>query len=132
VETINACCKKGMMEVFDVKLWLGTSRDVARRRRFGRGVYCDDGERIPGQMWKTEGYFDGVAWGNYERLNGWLLEGSENAKLGVVRGVHVRGEDWGVEETVGWAVERVLEEMGKVVDVGVRGRGRGRADGGFF
>jgi hypothetical protein len=63
------------MEFFDVKLFLLTFKDVAKVRRFSRTPYMDFpyGGRTEGQYWKTEGYFDGVAWPNYERSHSWLL-----------------------------------------------------------
>jgi hypothetical protein len=63
------------MEFFDVKLFLLTFKDVAKARRFSRTPYMDFpyGGRTEGQYWKTEGYFDGVAWPNYERSHSWLL-----------------------------------------------------------
>lgn len=63
-----------LMELFDVNLFLPTSKDIAKRRRFSRKPYIDhpSGYRV-GQYWKTEGYFENVAWPNYQRLHRWLL-----------------------------------------------------------
>jgi hypothetical protein len=124
-----------LMDLFDMKLFLPTSKDVAKRRRFSRKPYIDhpSGYRMGGQYWKTEGYFENVAWPNYQRLHQWLLldgttTGSEE-DLGDVgdlvkaispeaeciywkKGdVHVREMDAGVEETLRWAVEIILAKM---------------------
>ena len=61
--------RKILMDVFDIKLFLPTTKAVAKTRRFQRVVYIDppEGTRIPGQMWKTQGYFERVGWENYLR-----------------------------------------------------------------
>lgn len=128
IRTVNGVCKRGMMEHFHCNLWLSTSFAAAKGRRFSRPAYLDkmggEGEggrqRVPGQMWKTEGYFDQIAWKNHLRSHAWLIgEGGEEEVAGELRGykngVHIRAQDLDVEDTVGWAVDAVLEEMGKLV-----------------
>jgi hypothetical protein len=54
-----------MMEAMDVKVFLPVKRDTARSRRFTRKEYVDveiGGEREAHMFWRTEAYFDGVAW----------------------------------------------------------------------
>ncbi|KAF7856037.1 hypothetical protein EAF04_009993 [Stromatinia cepivora] len=101
--------KEALMEEFDVKLFLPTSKDVAKQRRMSRFPYVDfpAGGRHPGQMWKSEGYFEEVVWKHYEDSFGWLLKeiGEEN-----INGVFVRNTvDDTVENTVEWAVDIILE-----------------------
>jgi hypothetical protein len=120
IQTINGVCKKGMMECFSCKLWLSTSEEAAKDRRFTRPAYIDTkdgGLREPGQMWKTEGYFDQVVCKNHAEKHEWLVRENEgNGELGRYKeGIHIRAEDLGVEGTVRWAVGAVLDEMGKLV-----------------
>jgi hypothetical protein len=115
--------RDALMYNFDIKLFLPTSKDKAKARRFSRNPYIDYplGGRLGGQHWKTEGYFDGVAWRNYEKLHAWLLSNDtdrpgdeelrgEHSKNG---DVHVRGIDAGVEDTLRWAVNVILGEICK-------------------
>ncbi len=73
----------------------------------------EGGMREPGQMWKTEGYWEQVAWRNYVKGHEWLVGGETGELGGVKDGVYVRALDLGVEDTVRWAVGAVLEEMRK-------------------
>jgi hypothetical protein len=119
-ERLNAIARSTLMDNFDIKLFLPTSNSAARTRRFRRNLYNDapEGKRYPGQMWKTEGYFDDVCWANYIRECGWLVErnGVETSRAGVAAGVHVRPQiDMGVEDTVRWAVDIVLGVLGNKV-----------------
>ncbi|KAJ8070151.1 hypothetical protein OCU04_000543 [Sclerotinia nivalis] len=101
--------KEALMEEFDIKLFLPTSKDVAKQRRMSRFPYVDfpAGGRHPGQMWKSEGYFDEVVWKGYEDSFGWLLK--ETGKE-CINGVFVRTTvDDTVENTVEWAVDIILE-----------------------
>lgn len=125
-----------LMDLFDVKLFLPTSKDIAKRRRFSRKPYIDhpSGYRLGGQYWKTEGYFENVAWPNYQRLHRWLLSDG-TAKGGhkdlsnvghLVKAtispevecmyrkkgdVYLGKLNAGVEETLRWAVEIILAKM---------------------
>lgn len=127
-----------LMDLFDIKLFLPTSKDIAKRRRFSRKPYIDhpSGYRLCGQYWKTEGYFDNVAWPNYQRLHRWLLSDGtatgEQEDLSNVEhlvkatispevecmywekgDVYVGELDAGVEETLRWAVEIILAKMAR-------------------
>ncbi|KAI9650432.1 hypothetical protein NHQ30_000447 [Ciborinia camelliae] len=104
--------KEALMKAFDIKLFLPTTKEVAKHRRMTRFPYVDfpAGGRHPGQMWKSEGYFEDVVWKGYEDSFGWLLKetGKEN-----VDGVFVRTTfDDTVENTVDWAVDVILEFLG--------------------
>ncbi|EPE24239.1 P-loop containing nucleoside triphosphate hydrolase [Glarea lozoyensis ATCC 20868] len=100
----------------DIPIFLPTSKEVAKTRRFSRQAYKDlpEGDRAPGHMWKSEGYFEQVLWPEYMTEFGWLLDqlGDEKVKNGgQVDGVWVRdGDDLGVEETVRWVVDLLLKE----------------------
>ncbi|KAF7920196.1 uncharacterized protein EAE97_011537 [Botrytis byssoidea] len=101
--------KAALMQEFDIKLFLPTSKEVAKERRLSRFPYIDfpAGGRFPGQMWKSEGYFEEVVWKGYEDSFDWLLRetGREN-----VDGVFVRTTvDDTVENTVYWAVDIILQ-----------------------
>ncbi|APA06826.1 hypothetical protein sscle_02g015960 [Sclerotinia sclerotiorum 1980 UF-70] len=101
--------KEALMEEFDIRLFLPTSKDVAKQRRMSRFPYVDfpAGGRHPGQMWKSEGYFDEVVWKGYEDSFGWLLK--ETGKE-YINGVFVRTTvDDTVENTVEWAVDIILD-----------------------
>ncbi|RAL62991.1 hypothetical protein DID88_004078 [Monilinia fructigena] len=101
--------KEALMEEFDVKLFLPTSKEVAKHRRLSRFPYVDfpAGGRHPGQMWKSEGYFDDVVWKGYEDSFDWLLKGGEKEN---VNGVFVRPTfDDTVENTVEyWLVDDLM------------------------
>ncbi|TGO35682.1 hypothetical protein BHYA_0150g00300 [Botrytis hyacinthi] len=105
----NVAAKAALMQEFDIKLFLPTSKEVAKERRLSRFPYIDfpAGGRCPGQMWKSEGYFEEVVWKGYEDSFDWLLRetGKEN-----VDGVFVRTTvDDTVENTVYWAVDIILQ-----------------------
>jgi len=58
---------KNLYDCLDLRLYMPLDRATARHRRLNRPSYVDDitlegGGRQPGQTWKTEGYFDDVAW----------------------------------------------------------------------
>jgi uridine kinase len=105
--------REKLMGLLDVKLFLPTDKEEAKKRRFKRKAYIDvekGGLRVSGQMWKCEGYFEEVAWGNYGRGCGWVLKGE-----GKDSGICVRpGEVLGIEETVRWGVGVLLGELGMV------------------
>ncbi|KAF7894741.1 uncharacterized protein EAF01_010191 [Botrytis porri] len=101
--------KAALMQEFDIKLFLPTSKEVAKERRLSRFLYIDfpAGGRYPGQMWKSEGYFEEVVWKGYEDSFSWLLRetGKEH-----VDGVFVRTTvDDTIENTVYWAVDIILQ-----------------------
>lgn len=58
---------KKLYDCLDLRLYMPLDRATARHRRLNRPPYVDaialeGGGRQPGQSWKTEGYFDDVAW----------------------------------------------------------------------
>ncbi|TGO25837.1 hypothetical protein BPAE_0071g00080 [Botrytis paeoniae] len=100
--------KAALMQEFDIKLFLPTSKEVAKERRLSRFPYIDfpAGGRCPGQMWKSEGYFEEVVWKGYEDSFGWLLRETRKEN---VDGVFVRTTvDDTIENTVYWAVDIIL------------------------
>ncbi|KAH7317922.1 hypothetical protein BKA65DRAFT_370179, partial [Rhexocercosporidium sp. MPI-PUGE-AT-0058] len=112
----NFAAKEHLQDLFDVKLFLNTSKEEAKRRRFERAIYIDapTGGRLPGQMWKSEGYFEEGVWKGYQESYGWLLE-SETAKGGngkelvSEQGVFVEPvQDADIEVCVEWAVDVLL------------------------
>ncbi|KAG4028200.1 hypothetical protein MFRU_023g00370 [Monilinia fructicola] len=105
--------KEALMKAFDVKLFLPTSKEVAKHRRLSRLPYVDfpAGGRHPGQMWKSEGYFDDVVWKGYEDSYDWLLKGGGKENVNVNE-VCVRPTfDDTVENTVEWAIDIILEVL---------------------
>jgi hypothetical protein len=126
IQTINGVCKRGMMERFHCKLWLSTSEHAAKSRRFERAAYLDRSEgglREPGQLWKTEGYFDQITWTNHLDSHKWLIgeDGGDEivSELGAYKaGIHLRAQDLRVEDTVRWAVGITLDEMKKLSGLG--------------
>jgi hypothetical protein len=150
-QTLNASAKYQFMDEFDIKLFLPISKNQAKAHRVMRDCYIDapTGNRVPGQMWKTDGYFEDVVWGNFVQEHEWIFddgtveghavegEALERADMGSVvegdrvikevrpsirasqSGVHVRPTvDAGVDETVRWAVNVILEELSKKVSRG--------------
>ena len=154
----NVKARSKIMEHFDITLFLPTSKEQAKQRRFIRDCYIDApmGQRYSGQLWKTEGYFHDIVWGNHVKEHGWLfqdglVEGSihtrapraeksdrerecaeqvdeaaseENKKIDIdvctpseeakKYGVHIRPTiDAPIQETVEWAVQTILSELGK-------------------
>jgi hypothetical protein len=126
IQTINGVCKRGMTERFHCKLWLSTSEHAAKTRRFERAAYLDRSEgglREPGQLWKTEGYFDQITWTNHLDSHKWLIgeDGGDEiiSELGAYKaGIHLRAQDLRVEDTVRWAVGIILDEMKKLSGLG--------------
>jgi cytidylate kinase len=101
----------------DIRMFLPTSKDTSRARRFVRRECIDypAREQHPGQMWKTEGYFEKVAWGNHVKYHKWLLDTDASAAASANTSVLVRREmDASVEDTVRWAVEAVLAKLGEM------------------
>jgi uridine kinase len=111
-------------DTLNIPIFLPTSKTAAKKRRFSRLPYKDppEGDRVPGQMWMSEGYFEDVAWAGYLEEFGWLLKRLVHGRIPGCRardretwrvdGVWVRdGDDVGVEETLRWAVGLLLEEV---------------------
>ena len=121
--------------LLDIKLFLTTSRDIAKKRRMESQEYKDlskGGSRTPGQMWKTEGYFEDVAWKNHVLAHDWIVgwNGRPKKHKDVIRmvteaDVEVRDEvDAGLEDTVAWAVGVILRQL-EEKEHGARNIGRG-------
>jgi len=108
-----------IIDLLDIKLFMPASRLTAKTRRFSRNVYQDapKGGRHPGQMWKTEGYFEGVAWVDYKNEHGFLFQAGDvekDALLDVPGGIFVRSEiDAGIVNTVKWATDVILAELAR-------------------
>ncbi|KAK0111726.1 hypothetical protein ONS95_002067 [Cadophora gregata] len=126
----NLKAKEYLQGLFDVKLFLNTSKGESKRRRFQRYIYRDgpEGERLPGQMWKSEGFYEEVVWKAFEENYEWLLEGdgktnisvqaekgNESLGLSTKKGVFMEPvQDACVEDVVEWAVEVMLAETGRL------------------
>lgn len=55
--------REELMGLFDVCLFLPAEKEDARKRRFERKAYVDTEKgdlREPGQMWRSEGYFEDI------------------------------------------------------------------------
>ncbi|PVH78558.1 hypothetical protein DL98DRAFT_573134 [Cadophora sp. DSE1049] len=119
----NLKAKEYLQGLFDVKLFLNTSKGESKRRRFQKPIYRDapEGGRLPGQMWKSEGFFEEVVWKAFEEGYEWLLESeSEGEKSHGLEFVTKKGvffepvQDAGVEDVVEWAVDVMLAEIGRL------------------
>jgi len=100
---------------FDAKLFLYAIKEASRKRRFGRRSYADS-EREPWMGWRSESYFDGVAWPAFLAEHAWILDLAlpTPAVSGLAKefGVVARmNSDAGMEETLVWAVDSVLESL---------------------
>jgi len=111
----------------DVKLFLHTTKPTAAARRFRRRCYTDadtllgdDDEaacpdrRVPGELWKARGYFDDVAWPEYEACHTRFVNGMIGGAHGTpppVEGVHVCAEGMSIGDTLLWAVQTILEGL---------------------
>lgn len=71
----TACSKFAMQDSYDIKLFLSATKDKSIVRRFANPEYIDhpQGSRMPGQMWKTEGFFEHVVWENHLDAHQWLI-----------------------------------------------------------
>jgi hypothetical protein len=105
--------KEIMQSEFDIKLFLPTSKEACKQRRFLRRIYIDypEGGRLPGQMWKSEGYFDSIVWKNFAEAHEWLTRDSSCSPDIAIRPV----EDAGMDFTVRWAVNAILVKLGYTV-----------------
>lgn len=68
-------------------------------------------------MWKTEGYFDGVVWKNFEESYGWLLK-AWNEGRDWQDGVCIRPGDgrMDIDATAEWAVDAILSECKVMIE----------------
>jgi hypothetical protein len=117
---INWLTKATMQQAFDVKLFLPTSKDVAEERRLSRVEYIDSpkGRRVPGQMWKTFGYFRDICWSNHVDNYSWLLDHSTDKNDAIHKGVYIRKVDANIRDTVTWAVMVLMEKIAAIEQAG--------------
>lgn len=109
--------KHHMQGLFDLKLFLSVTKSTAKDRRMKKPMYLDasEGERLPGKMWCSEGYFEGVAWPHFTEAHDWLLEGRKSGRSDKEGDVWVQPfVDATAEETAEWAVMVMLKEMGRL------------------
>ncbi|KAK3680731.1 nicotinamide riboside kinase 1 [Podospora appendiculata] len=105
-----------IMAQLDIKLFLLASRAKATARREARDGYVT----LEGFWTDPPGYVDQVVWPNYVESHAWLFEGGvvDGGRLdeAVLRewGIQAqvgKGEDVDFDETVEWAVGRVMEGL---------------------
>lgn len=67
----KACHEAIATDLLDVRLYIHVTPATQVRRRFSRAAYMDPprGTRMPGQMWKTLGYFYDIARANFNAYN---------------------------------------------------------------
>lgn len=102
---------KGMMQtVMQIKLLLPTSKEVAKDRHFAKKPYIDGpaGKRVDGEMCTTDGYFESIIWENWTKEHDWLPTDADYYPSIYVRPVINAGIDF----TVRWAVDTILQDMG--------------------
>jgi len=94
--------------ITDIKLFLRTSKAVAKNRRMCRPGYGDPDTK---DFWRTEGYFEQCVWANYVKENAWMfvdgnVEGAVvDDLLGKEAIVVTPHLDMSVEDTFRWAVK---------------------------
>ncbi|KAI9050654.1 hypothetical protein LZ554_005811 [Drepanopeziza brunnea f. sp. 'monogermtubi'] len=106
--------KHYMQGLFDLKLFLSVSEPTAKSRRMHRPMYVDApaGERMPGQMWRSEGYFDQIAWPSFAQTHRWLLDNRETRGF-LEEDISMQPVvDATTEETAEWAVSIILSKLG--------------------
>lgn len=110
--------------MLDIKLFLPVSFPTANFRRFSLTNYTQPpfGTRLPGQMWKSQGYFTSVVWPNFRNAHGFLFQdGDVNGHSLAWRSdttwsnpgdIMVReGIDDGLRSTVKWATDAILTKL---------------------
>ncbi|KLU82669.1 hypothetical protein MAPG_01738 [Magnaporthiopsis poae ATCC 64411] len=116
---------KKLCDCLDLRLYMPLDRATARHRRLNRPTYVDTialegGGRQPGQSWKTEGYFNDVAWPNHERFHRHLFTEEiqktytdfDPQEGGQAMGCIIRGDrDADLARTVMWAVQQILNHL---------------------
>lgn len=125
---LNTIAREELMRLFDIRLFLPVTKQVASERRFSREPYIDppNGSRLAKQWWKTEEYFNKIAWPNYTRNNGFLFDDNcvEKVPFGVTmrRGLSPEKENVFImdsmnatlEDTVNWAMKVILKELEEI------------------
>ena len=103
-----------LRELLDIKLFLRTTKEIARARRFEKPDYA--GERAEGEFWKTEEYFHRVAWPNYVEEHSPLfksadVEGAPLLDLCENLGIIMQPQlEMSIEDTLRWAASSIAEK----------------------
>lgn len=97
--------------LFDVKILLSVSKNVARERREARPGYVT----LDGFWTDPPGYFDDVVWPNYvESHEKYFLNGNVEGEVDEVNckgGVHIGPREGGVVEVLEWVVNVIRGEV---------------------
>ncbi|KAL3419905.1 Nicotinamide riboside kinase [Phlyctema vagabunda] len=127
--------KHQISQHLDIKLFIPTTKETARQRRFLRPAYVDvrhSGTRAAGEMWKTEGYFEDVAWANYVKESKWILDGDHPGAFKDTEEGRGKASDIGFEGShilvsplvdvdmgamMEWAIRVILEELNDLMGV---------------
>lgn len=112
--------KRELNALFDTKLFLASSKEGAKTKRFHRMIYKDSpfGARLPSEDWKKESYFEDVVWPNYVREHGWLFNNNDVEDVPHAFNYRHHGDiymlnktDVPLHHTVAFAVDVVLSEL---------------------
>ncbi|KAI7764868.1 hypothetical protein ACKAV7_012699 [Fusarium commune] len=103
----------------DIKLFLRTTYEKAKKRREARDGYVT----LEGFWADPPGYVDKIVWPNYVEEHAWMFEDGDvegKFKTDVLdkEGIKVQSDvsaDGDIEKTFEWAVNTILEELGKQV-----------------
>ncbi|KAG7407363.1 Nicotinamide riboside kinase [Fusarium oxysporum f. sp. rapae] len=103
----------------DIKLFLRTTYEKAKKRREARDGYVT----LEGFWADPPGYVDKIVWPNYVEEHAWMfedgdVEGKFNTDVLDKEGIKVQSDvsaDGDIEKTFEWAVNTILEELGKQV-----------------
>jgi len=101
-------------ELLDVKLFLRTTKEMARARRFEKPDYA--GEQAKEEFWKTNAYFDRAVWPNYVEehsvlFHGSDVEGAPRRKLCKQLGIQMQPRlEMSIEEVLRWATSSIAEQ----------------------
>lgn len=110
----DASRRRAMAWMADERVFLDVDRATAAQRRFGRASYVDEplGARRRGEVWRARGYFEDVAWPNYERYHRALLLGSspepEIRETGLGNVLVLSGDEHAAERVVRRVVARMV------------------------
>lgn len=102
-------------ELLDVKLFLRTTKEIARARRFEKPDYA--GEHAEEGFWKTNAYFDRAVWPNYIEEHSVLfhssdVEGAPRRKLCKQLGIQMQPRlEMSIEEVFRWAISSIAEQQ---------------------
>lgn len=102
-------------ELLDVKLFLRTTKETARTRRFEKPDYT--GEHVEEEFWKTKSYFDRAVWPNHVEEHSVLfhssdVEGAPRRKLCKQLGIQMQPRlEMSIEEVLRWATSSIAEQQ---------------------